>query len=106
MLWGMVMALGLERKEKTMKDDWCEPAMDPPTVKSIFSLEHRDGGLVNSKIFPWLNVTWSFYRELGVGLLVRIYYHHGRCVELMEKNGVGFEEFSPCSEMIDYGFIM
>ena len=41
----MVMALGLERKEKTMKGDWCNPAKDPPMIKSIFFLEHKDGKL-------------------------------------------------------------
>ena len=26
-----------------------------------------------------------FYREFLVGLLVRIHYHHGRCVGLVER---------------------
>ena len=42
MLQAMMMALEPERKEKTVKGDQCNLAKDPPTVKSIFSLEHRD----------------------------------------------------------------
>ena len=38
-------ALEPKRKEKTIKGDWCNPAKDPPTIKSIFSLEHKDGKL-------------------------------------------------------------
>ena len=101
----MVMDLGPERNEKTVKDDRCEPAKNPPTVKLVFFLEHKNGGLVNSKILSWLNVTWSFYRELEVSLVVRIHYHHGRYVELMEKNWAGFKEFSPYSEMTNRGLI-
>ena len=41
----MVMALWPEKKEKTVKDDQCNPAQDPLTVKLIFSLEHKDGKL-------------------------------------------------------------
>ena len=40
---------------------------------------------VNNKNLPSLNETWSFYRELEASLLAQIHYHHGRCVELMEK---------------------
>ena len=43
MFWAMVMVLGLVRKEKTVKGDRCNPAKDPPMVKSVFSLEHKDG---------------------------------------------------------------
>ena len=32
-----------------------------------------------------MNKTLSFYRDLEVGILVRIHYHHGRCVKLIEK---------------------
>ena len=39
------MALGLERKEKNVKGDQCNMAKDPSTVKSVFSLEHKDGKL-------------------------------------------------------------
>ena len=41
----MVMALGPERKEKTVKGDWCNLAKDSLTIKLIFSLEHKDGKL-------------------------------------------------------------
>ena len=40
---------------------------------------------MNSKNLPWLKGTLSFYRELGVGLLVWIHSHHEGCVGLMEK---------------------
>ena len=102
----LVMVLELERKENIVKVDRCEPAKDHPTIKSVFSLKHKDGGFVNSKNLPQLNVTLSFYRKLRVGLLIRIHYHHGRCVELMEENGVRYGEFSPCSEMTDRGLIV
>ena len=42
MLWTTEMALGPKRKEKTVKGDQCNPAKDPPTIKSVFSLEHKD----------------------------------------------------------------
>ena len=38
----MVMAFGLERKEKNVKGDQCNTAKDPPTIKSVLSLEHKD----------------------------------------------------------------
>ena len=41
----MVMALGPERKEKTVKGEWCNLAKDPLTIKLIFSLKHKDGKL-------------------------------------------------------------
>ena len=37
----MVMAMNLDKKERTVKGDWCDPAKDPPMVKSIFSLGHK-----------------------------------------------------------------
>ena len=37
--------LVLKRKERTVKGDRCNPAKDPPTVKSVFSLEQKDGKL-------------------------------------------------------------
>ena len=49
-------------------------------VKSIFSLEHKDCELVSSKAYLGLVDLNPFYREFLVGLLVRIHYHHGRCV--------------------------
>ena len=39
----MVMVGGPEKKEISVKGDRCNPAMDPPTVKSVFSLEHKEG---------------------------------------------------------------
>ena len=42
MFQAMVMALGPERKEKTVKGEWCNLAKDPLTIKLIFSLEHKD----------------------------------------------------------------
>ena len=44
----MVMAMSTEKKEKTIKGDQCDPAKDSPTVKSVFSLGHNDGKIVNS----------------------------------------------------------
>ena len=32
-----------EKKERTVKGDQCDPAKDPPTVKSVFSLGHQEG---------------------------------------------------------------
>ena len=43
MLQAMVMAMSPEKKEKTTKGDRCNPAKDPPTVKSVFSLGYKDG---------------------------------------------------------------
>ena len=43
MLRAMVMAMNPEKKERTIKGDQCDLAKDPPTVKSIFSLGHKDG---------------------------------------------------------------
>ena len=33
----------LEKKEGTVKGDWCDPTKDSPMVKSVFSLGHKDG---------------------------------------------------------------
>ena len=44
-----------EKKESTVKGDWRDPAKQLPCVNGIF----------------------SFYRDLDVGLLVWIHYHHG-----------------------------
>ena len=40
-----MMALRPERKEKIVKGDRCNLAKDPPTVKSVFSVEYKDGKL-------------------------------------------------------------
>ena len=36
------MAINPEMKERIIKGDWCYPVKDPPTVKSVFSLGHKD----------------------------------------------------------------
>ena len=46
MLWIMVMATGPEKKERIVKGDWFTLAKDPPTVKSIFSLKHKERKIV------------------------------------------------------------
>ena len=43
MLRTMVMAFGLEKKERTVKGDRCDLAKDLLMVKSVFSLRHKDG---------------------------------------------------------------
>jgi len=39
----MVMAMNPEKKKRTIKGDWCDPTKDSLTVKSVFSLGHKDG---------------------------------------------------------------
>ena len=39
--------LVLKRKERTVKGDQCNPAKDLPTVRSIFSLEHKEKKILN-----------------------------------------------------------
>ena len=36
------MVVSLERKERTVKGDRCNSAKESLTVKSVFSLEHKD----------------------------------------------------------------
>ena len=43
MLWAMMMVAGPENKERTVKGDQCNPTKDPSMVKSVFSLEYKDG---------------------------------------------------------------
>jgi len=43
MLRIMMMAFNPEKKERTIKGDRCDLDKDPPTVKSVFSLGHKDG---------------------------------------------------------------
>ena len=38
----MIMVVNPKKKERTVKGDKCNPAKDPPTVKSVFSLEHKE----------------------------------------------------------------
>ena len=47
----MVMVVGSKKKERTVKGNWCNPAKDPPTIKSIFSLERKDGKKVNDRTY-------------------------------------------------------
>ena len=42
-LGAMVMIVSLEKKEGTVKGDWCDSAKDSLTVKLVSSLEHKDG---------------------------------------------------------------
>ena len=49
MLQVMVVAWWPEEKKETVKSDWCELAKNPLMVKSVFSLEHKDGELVSSR---------------------------------------------------------
>ena len=39
--------LVLKRKERTVKGDQCNLVKDPPTVRSIFSLEHKEEKILN-----------------------------------------------------------
>ena len=68
------------RETKPVKGDRVELAKDRLTVKLIFSLEHKDGESVNSKMYLRLVDSNPFYREFLVILLVQIHYHHGKCV--------------------------
>ena len=43
MLRIMMMAMNPEKKERTIKGDQYEPAKNPPMVKSVFSLRHKNG---------------------------------------------------------------
>ena len=46
-------------------------AKDPPTIKSVFSLEHKSSEWMNSSVyFGWIRLD-PFYREFGMSLLVR-----------------------------------
>ena len=56
----------LKTMEKTIEADRGEPAKDLLIVKSVFSLEHNYSKWVNSRTY-----LGPFYREFGVGLLVR-----------------------------------
>ena len=42
MLRVMVMTWWPEEKERIVRGDQCEPAKDPPIVKSVFCLKHKD----------------------------------------------------------------
>ena len=51
-LQAMVMAVNPKKKEKTIKGDQCDPAKDLPTVKSVFSLGHKEKKIVNGQNLP------------------------------------------------------
>ena len=38
----MIIVVNPEKKERTIKGDKCNPAKDPPTIKSVFSLGHKE----------------------------------------------------------------
>ena len=60
----------LKRKKVTIKSDWGEPTKDHPMVKSVFSLEHKSSGWMNSRTYlGWMGLG-PYYREFKVGLLV------------------------------------
>ena len=42
MLWAIIMAMNPKKKERTIKDDWCDLAKDPLIVKSVIFLGHKD----------------------------------------------------------------
>ena len=46
MLRAMMMPVSPEKKERTVKDDRCNPAKDLLTVKSVFFLKHKEGKIV------------------------------------------------------------
>ena len=45
------MAMSPKKKERTIKSDQCNSAKDPLTVKSVFSLEHKEGRIVNDNTY-------------------------------------------------------
>ena len=46
MLQALMMPVSLEKKERTVKGDQCNPAKDLLTVKSVFFLKHKEGKIV------------------------------------------------------------
>ena len=61
----------LKGKKETIEGDQGEPAKDPPTVRSDFSLELKYSEWMNSRTYLSLVRLGPFYREFRVGLLVR-----------------------------------
>ena len=54
MLRAIVMAMSPKKKERTVKGDQRNQrnlAKDPLTVKSVFSLEHKEGKIVNGDTY-------------------------------------------------------
>ena len=57
----------------TIEGDQGESAKDSPTVKSVFSLEHKSSEWVTSRTYlGWVRLG-PFYRKFGVSLLIRCY---------------------------------
>ena len=50
-LWAIVIAVSPEKKERSVKGDWCNSAKDSSMVKSVFSLEHKDEKTMNSPTY-------------------------------------------------------
>ena len=62
----------LKRKKETIEGDWGKPAKDPSTIKLVFFfLELKYNEWMNSITYLGLVRLDPFYREFGVGLLVR-----------------------------------
>ena len=53
MLRAMVMAVNPEKKERTIKGDQCDPAKDPPLIKPVFSLGHKDEKQSMVRTYLW-----------------------------------------------------
>ena len=57
MLQATMMARWPKEEKMTVKDDRCEPAKDTPTVKFVFSLEHKDDELVSNRTYlGWMRL--------------------------------------------------
>ena len=51
MFRAMVMVMIPKKKERTVKGDQCNLAKDPLTVKSVFSLEHKEEKIMNGNTY-------------------------------------------------------
>ena len=71
MFWASTIVDDLKRKKVTIEGNQGELAKDPPTIKSVFSLEHKGSEWMNSSVYlGWIRLD-PFYREFGMSLLVR-----------------------------------
>ena len=61
----------LKRKKKPIEGYWGESAKDLPTIKSNFFLELKYSEWMSSRMYLRLMRLGHFYREFGVGQLVR-----------------------------------
>ena len=50
-LRAIVIAVSSEKKERIVKGDRCNLTKCPSTIKSAFSLEHKDGKTMNSRTY-------------------------------------------------------